>query len=86
MQTITDVHVVHGHTVRLQFADGSERTVDLGPLLRGPVFAQTRADRSLFTQIRVDADLGTIVWPNGADIDPDVLHGDEVPAWTTAHA
>jgi hypothetical protein len=27
-----------------------------------------------FRMLRVDPDLGTIVWPNGADLDPDVLY------------
>ncbi len=65
------------------FDDGSARAVDLEPLLRGPIFAVLKADHSLFGQVRVDPELGTIVWPNGADMDPDVLHGDEVPAWAT---
>jgi hypothetical protein len=34
----------------------------------------------LFRQVRVDEELGTIVWPNGVDMDPDVLHGDFEPA------
>ena len=28
----------------------------------------------MFDQVSVDANLGTVVWPNGADIDPDVLY------------
>jgi hypothetical protein len=32
-------------------------------------------DSSYFAQVRVDPELGTIVWSNGADIDPDVLYG-----------
>jgi hypothetical protein len=32
-------------------------------------------DPDLFRQVAVDPELGTIVWPNGADMDPDVLHG-----------
>jgi hypothetical protein len=34
----------------------------------------------LFAQVELDHQTGTIVWPNGADLDPDVLHGDFEPA------
>jgi len=44
------------------------------------MFEALREDRQLFRQVSVDAELGTIVWPNGADMDPDVLHGDFEPA------
>lgn len=81
MQVITGVEVMDQFTVRLTFADGSVRQVDLEPLLRGPIFAEIRADMDLFTQVFVDHEIGTIAWPNGADMDADVLHGDEFPAW-----
>jgi hypothetical protein len=28
----------------------------------------------LFERVRVDRGLGTITWPNGADLDPDVIY------------
>lgn len=37
------------------------------------MFGPIRKDAALFRSVRVDEELGTIVWPNGADIDPDVL-------------
>jgi hypothetical protein len=40
------------------------------------VFEPLRRDPELFRRVRVDHELGTVVWPNGADLDPDVLHGD----------
>lgn len=68
-----------GYNVRLVFSDGVERTVDLDPYLRGPIFERVR-DPEYFRRVRVDHEIGTIVWPNGADIDPIVLRFDLVPA------
>ena len=84
MREITDVEVVTGFVVSLTFDDGSVRVVDLEPLLRGPMFAALRSDPALFAEVAVDDELGTIAWPNGADMDADVLHGDEVPAWAAS--
>lgn len=60
--------------MHLEFADGVRGDVDLGELLkfRG-VFASLR-DAGEFARVRVDPELGTIVWPSGADICPDVLY------------
>lgn len=80
MVDITDVEVLHHRVVKLSFSDGSERTVDLAPFLWGPVFEDIAADDELFAQVKADPETGTIVWPNGADLDPDVLHGDFEPA------
>ena len=63
-----------GFRVRLQFTDSSERVVDLEPYLRGPIFEPLRRDPSAFRSVHVDERAGTIVWDNGADIDPDVLY------------
>lgn len=66
--------------MELDFTDGTTRVVDLDPYLRGPVFEPLRRDPALFRQVRVDPVLGTIVWPNDADIDPDVLRWGLRPA------
>ena len=67
--------------VRLEFTDGNQKVVDLEPYLRGPIFEPLRNDPSLFRSVKVDPELGTIVWDNGADIDPDVLVHGLTPAW-----
>jgi len=81
MIRILAVKSMEAFTVSLEFSDGSEKTVDLDPYLRGPIFEPLRCDPALFRSVQVDAELGTIVWSNGADIDPDVLYGNLVPAW-----
>jgi hypothetical protein len=71
---IVEVRPLERHRLFLRFADGVEGEIDLDTIVRWEgVFAPLRApDR--FAEVRVNPDLGTIVWPNGADIDPDVLH------------
>lgn len=48
-------------------------------VLDGEVF-ETLRDRAVFAQVSVDTVAGTICWPNGVDLDPDVLHGGHEPA------
>lgn len=76
---VTSVEVLRDFFLRLSFDDGTTREVDVDELLRGPVFEPLRKDPKLFRQVRVEG--GTTVWPNGADIDPAVLHGSARPAW-----
>lgn len=71
---IIHIEVLHDHVVRLRFADGVERSIDLEPYLHGRVFAEIRSHPAMFASVKVDPDAGTIVWPNGADLAPDVLY------------
>jgi hypothetical protein len=63
------------HRLHLRFEDGVEGVVDLAPHLsfRG-VFEPLR-DPAYSARVRADPELGTVAWPNGADLDPDVLYG-----------
>ena len=70
-----------GFRVSITFTDGSNREIDLEPYLHGPVFEALRNDLTAFRSIRVDPRMGTVVWSNGADIDPDVLYRGFKPAW-----
>ena len=80
MVAIETVQVLEQFTVRLLFNSGITKIVNLEPLLRGPIFHPLLVDRELFLTVRVDAELGTIVWSNGADMDPNVLYGTYPPA------
>jgi hypothetical protein len=76
---VTAVEVLGGRRVRLTFESGEIRDVDLGPFLWGPAFAEIAEDDSLFSQVAVDAEIGTIVWPNGADLSPRTLYRYSTP-------
>lgn len=73
----TEVEVVGDHRVWLRFDDGTEGEVDLSREQWTGVF-EPLADPEYFRLVRVDPGLGTIAWPNGADIAPETLH-----AWVT---
>ena len=61
------------YTLRVCFDDGTEQVIDFHPILEGDVFGPLR-DESLFSQVRIDPEVHTLVWPNGADFDPATLH------------
>lgn len=77
---VTGVRVLARYVVELTFADGSERVIDLEPLLWGPMFEPLTADYSLFRRVEVDPEAGTIAWPNGADVSPRTLYAESKPA------
>lgn len=81
MVRVKGVEALDGFKVRLTFTNESKKVIDLDVYLRGPVFEPMRTDPKLFRAVRVDEEAGTIVWPNGADLDPDVLYLGLTPAW-----
>jgi hypothetical protein len=82
MVRVKSVTALEEFNLRIGFTDGAERVIDVERYLRGPVFEAIRRDRSQFEAVTVDPALGVVVWPNGADIDPDVLYGLREPAWS----
>lgn len=71
---ITEARSLGGHLLFLRFDDGAEGSVDLKSVVRFEgVFAPLR-DPAYVAQVTVNRELGTVVWPNGADLCPDVLH------------
>jgi hypothetical protein len=74
---VTGVQVRPPYGLHLTFDDGVTRDVDLSDELWGPMFEPLR-DPAFFARVVVEH--GTVVWPNGVDLDPLVLHGDFKPA------
>jgi hypothetical protein len=74
---VTAVEVVPPFRLHLTFDDDVTRDIDLADELWGPMFEPLK-DPEFFAQVSIDH--GTVVWPNGVDLDPLVLHGDFEPA------
>ncbi len=81
---IRAVAPVQDFRVRQEFTDDTTKDIDHDPYLRGPIFEPIRRDPHLFRSVKVDPRAGTIVWENGADIDPDVLYKGLATAWMEA--
>lgn len=70
---VRSVEVVAPFTLQLRFDDGIERRIDFSSILAGELYGPLR-DVALFNQVRLDPEVHTIIWPNGADFDPATLH------------
>jgi len=61
------------YTLHLQFDDDSAQTIDFQPVLAGELFGPLK-ELPIFNLVRLDPEVHTLVWPNGADFDPATLH------------
>ncbi len=77
--TVVGVAVPRPHLMRLLFDDGVVRDVQFMPGEASGTLVEPLDDPDYFAQVRVDPDAGTVVWPNGLDLAPEVLHGDYQP-------
>ena len=73
LHDVTDFKIIGDYTIHVEFDDASHQVINFEPILYGPMFGPLR-DLEFFNQVKLDKDLGTLVWPTGADIDPTVLH------------
>jgi hypothetical protein len=70
---VTSVMPLGGYRLRVGFDDLSAREIDLGAVLEGEIYGPLR-DPAMFAAVTIDPEVQTLVWPNGADFDPAVLH------------
>jgi hypothetical protein len=61
------------YILRVRFDDDTEQRIYFEPILAGELYRPLR-DLALFNQVRIDPEVHTLVWPNGADFDPQTLH------------
>jgi hypothetical protein len=70
---VTGYEIRGDYTIRVNFDDGTEQVIDFEPALRGEIWGPLR-DLALFNRVVIDPVAHTLVWPNGADFDPETLH------------
>lgn len=70
---IKTVEVCGPWLLALSFSDGTQKTVDVRPLLVGPVLTPL-FNKDVFSKVELDTICGTVVWPNGADLAPEALY------------
>lgn len=70
---VSGFEITGDYTLKVRFDDESEQVINFEPILYGPLFGPLR-ELEVFNRVKLDSDLGTLVWPTGADIDPNVLY------------
>jgi len=70
---IISVEYLGRYRLRVAFDDGITREVDLESVLEGEIYRPLR-NPAVFAEVTVDPEVHTLVWPNGADFDPAILH------------
>ena len=70
---VTAFSIVAPYTLRVEFEDATHQIIDFHPILVGSFYGPL-LDLHLFNQVKLDLEVHTLVWPNGADFDPATLH------------
>ncbi len=70
---VVGFEIVADYTLMIKFDDDSTQTIDFRPVLKGAIFEQLQ-DIALFNQVEIDPEVHMLVWPNGANFDPETLH------------
>ena len=78
-RSVVSVRVLPRFCLALSFDDGFESVVDLSARVGSGGVFDALADPAYFSTVRVDPEIRTIVWPNGADLCPDVLRTEARP-------
>ena len=74
LKDIVKVKPLKNHRLHLEFEDGSKGEVDIRKLVKFKGVFKPLKDESFFVKVKVNPEWGTVFWPNGADLDPDVLY------------
>ena len=76
LKDIVQVRLLGDYRLKIRFEDGVEGEIDVEKITNFTgVFAPLK-EKDLFSKVQVNSDWGTIYWPNGADLDPDLLYSE----------
>ena len=70
---VRSFEIVAPYTLRIRFDDDTDQTIDFQPVLAGELY-EPLCQQDLFNKVKIDHEVHTLVWPNGADIAPETLH------------
>jgi hypothetical protein len=76
---VIEAKIIKDYTIKVVFDDFKKGIIDLRKYLGKGIFKEL-LNKKKFRQMKVDAELGTICWPNGADIAPDRLYSEAISA------
>ena len=70
---VQEAKYLHDYVIWVKFNDGTEGEIDLKDELYGEIFEPLK-DIQKFKSFKVEPEIGTIVWENGADLAPEFLY------------
>ena len=74
LKDIVAVQPLEPYRLMLRFEDGAEGVIDLQQLVSFSGVFAALSNPEEFASVQVHPELGTVYWPCGADLDPDVLY------------
>lgn len=76
LKDIVEARATGDHRLYIRFEDGVDGEINLDTLIELKGVFEPLRDPSEVARVKVDPETGTVCWPNGADLDPDVLYGE----------
>ncbi len=70
---VESFRIVGPYTLHVAFDDNTHQVINFWPALWGELYAPLR-DPAVFNRVQISPEVQTLVWPNGADFDPETLH------------
>ena len=88
LRDVVSVQPLPEHRLRVTFDDGVDGIVNVAQMVQFTGVFEPLHDPDFFAQVNVNAELGTVYWPNDADLDSDVLYatvtGVPIPGYVPA--